>query len=51
MGSARGRSDGRATSGSMRSSAAKAQQFWTVLSDLVHGEVIGLRQDRTRGEL
>jgi transposase len=25
----------------------KGQQFWTVLSDIVHGEVIGLRQDRT----
>ena len=24
----------------------KGQQFWTVLSDVVHGEVIGLRQDR-----
>jgi transposase len=24
----------------------KGQQFWTVLSDIVHGEVIGLRQDR-----
>jgi transposase len=23
------------------------QQFWTVLSDIVHSEVIGLRQDRT----
>jgi transposase len=25
----------------------KGQQFWTVLSDTVHGEVIGLRRDRT----
>lgn len=25
----------------------KGQRFWTVLSDVVHGEVIGLRQDRT----
>jgi transposase len=25
----------------------KGQQFWTVLSDIVHGEVIGLRRDRT----
>jgi transposase len=25
----------------------KGQQFWTVLSDVVHGEVIGLRRDRT----
>lgn len=25
----------------------KGHQFWTVLSDIVHGEVIGLRQDRT----
>jgi transposase len=25
----------------------KGHQFWTVLSDLVHGEVIGLRRDRT----
>jgi transposase len=25
----------------------KGQQFWTVLSDVVHGEVIGLGQDRT----
>jgi transposase len=24
----------------------KGQRFWTVLSDVVHGEVIGLRQDR-----
>lgn len=24
----------------------KGQQFWTVLSDVVHGEVIGLRKDR-----
>ena len=25
----------------------KGQRFWTALSDVVHGEVIGLRQDRT----
>lgn len=25
----------------------KGQRFWTVLSDIVHGEVMGLRQDRT----
>ncbi len=25
----------------------KGQQFWTVLSDVVHGEVIGLRKDRS----
>jgi transposase len=25
----------------------KGQRFWAVLSDVVHGEVIGLRQDRT----
>lgn len=25
----------------------KGQQFWTVLSDVVHGEVIGLQRDRT----
>jgi transposase len=25
----------------------KSQQFWTVLSDIVHGEVIGLRQERS----
>jgi transposase len=25
----------------------KGQRFWTVLSDVVHGEVLGLRQDRT----
>jgi transposase len=24
----------------------KGQRFWTVLSDIVHGEVMGLRQDR-----
>ena len=29
----------------------KAQKFYTVLSDLVHGEVIGLAQDRTEDEL
>lgn len=26
----------------------KGQKFWTVLSDIVHGEVIGLRQDRAQ---
>ena len=26
---------------------AKGQRFWTVLSDVVHGEVMGLRRDRT----
>ncbi len=25
----------------------KGQRFWTVLSDVVHGEVMGLRRDRT----
>ena len=25
----------------------KGQRFWTVLSDVVHGEVIGLRHDRS----
>jgi transposase len=25
----------------------KGQHFWTVLSDIVHGEVVGLRQDRS----
>lgn len=25
----------------------KGQQFWTVLSDVMHGEVIGLRKDRS----
>lgn len=25
----------------------KGQQYWTVLSDLVHGEVLGLRRDRS----
>ena len=29
----------------------KGQQFWTVLSDLVRGEVIGLQQDRTEDSL
>lgn len=29
----------------------KAQKFYTVLSDLVHGEVIGLAQDRTEKSL
>jgi transposase len=27
----------------------KGQRFWTVLSDVVHGEVMGLRQDRNEG--
>jgi transposase len=29
----------------------KGQQFWTVLSDLVRGEVIGLEKDRTEASL
>jgi transposase len=29
----------------------KAQKFYTVLSDLVHGEVIGLAKDRTEASL
>jgi transposase len=29
----------------------KGQQFWTVLSDLVHGEVIGLQRDRSEDSL
>lgn len=29
----------------------KGQHFWTVLSDLVRGEVIGLQQDRTEDSL
>jgi len=29
----------------------KGQHFWTVLSDLVRGEVIGLQQDRTEASL
>jgi transposase len=29
----------------------KGQQFWTVLSDLVRGEVIGLQQDRSEDSL
>jgi len=29
----------------------KGQQFWTVLSDLVHGEVIGLAKDRSEESL
>lgn len=29
----------------------KGQQFWTVLSDLVRGEVIGLQKDRTEASL
>ena len=36
-----------ATSASMRFQRGKGQRFWTVLSDVVHGEVIGLRQDRS----
>ena len=31
----------------MRFQRGKGQRFWTVLSDVVHGEVIGLRQDRS----
>jgi len=30
---------------------AKGQRYWTVLSDLVHGEVIGLAEDRTQEAL
>jgi transposase len=30
---------------------SKGQQFWTVLSDLVRGEVIGLQQDRSEDSL
>jgi hypothetical protein len=29
----------------------KAQKFYTVLSDLVHGEVIGLAKDRSEDSL
>src|SRR6266702_3129742 len=29
----------------------KGQQYWTVLSDLVHGEIIGLSRDRTQESL
>lgn len=29
----------------------KGQRFWTVLSDLVHGEVLGLAHDRTEASL
>jgi transposase len=29
----------------------KGQQFWTILSDLVHGEVIGLQKDRSEDSL
>jgi transposase len=29
----------------------KGQRFWTVLSDLIRGEVIGLRQDRSEASL
>jgi transposase len=29
----------------------KGQKYWTVLSDLVHGEVVGLAQDRTEDAL
>ena len=42
-----GRSAGHATLGRTRSIEAKAQKFNTVLSDLVHAEVIGLAKNRT----
>lgn len=29
----------------------KGQQFWTILSDLVHGEVMGLQKDRSEDSL
>src|SRR5205809_6456725 len=29
----------------------KGQKYWTVLSDLVHGEIIGLARDRTQESL
>jgi hypothetical protein len=29
----------------------KGQQYWTVLSELVYGEVIGLARDRTQESL
>jgi transposase len=29
----------------------RGQRYWTVLSDLVHGEVIGLARDRTQASL
>src|SRR5947208_2334674 len=29
----------------------KGQQYWTVRSDLVHGEIIGLARDRTQESL
>ena len=34
-----------------RFTAARRQKFYTVLSDLVHGEVIGLAKDRTEASL
>jgi len=34
-----------------RSSAGKGQRFWTVLSDIVSGEVWGLARDRTEAAL
>jgi len=34
-----------------RDSPRQAQKFYTVLSDLVHGEVIGLAKDRTEASL
>jgi hypothetical protein len=40
-------SDARGISVSTRFSTARAQQFWTALSDVVHGEVIGLQKDRS----
>jgi hypothetical protein len=30
---------------------SKGQRYWTVLSDLVHGEVIGLVRDRSQESL
>jgi hypothetical protein len=32
----------------MKSAAVAGQRFWTVLSNVIHGEVIGLRHDRCR---
>ena len=32
---------------SQQEQRGKGQQFWTVLSDVVHGEVIGLQKDRS----
>ena len=46
-----GRGADPATWGRTRSHRGKAQKFYTVLSDLVHGEVIGLEQDRTEVSL